>query len=74
MRDAVAEWMSEERHYNVFKDAQNVSRAGHFTQVVWKGTSQIGGAISPDGRFVVVNYFPAGNMAGEFKANVGARS
>ncbi|CAE7460982.1 mtcA2 [Symbiodinium sp. CCMP2456] len=43
---------------------------GHFTQVVWKGTKQVGMALSEDGRFCVANYFPAGNMMGSFKENV----
>jgi len=43
---------------------------GHFTQVVWKGTKQVGMAVSEDGRFCVANYFPAGNMMGSFKENV----
>ncbi|CAE7521459.1 GLIPR2 [Symbiodinium sp. KB8] len=43
---------------------------GHFTQVVWKGTKQVGMAVSEDGRFCVANYFPAGNMMGAFRENV----
>lgn len=47
--------------------------SGHFTQVVWKGTKEVGfgHAKSNSGSvFVVANYFPAGNMQGEFRRNV----
>lgn len=43
---------------------------GHFTQVVWKGSKQVGMALSEDGRFCVANYYPAGNVMGHFKENV----
>jgi len=37
---------------------------GHFTQVVWKDTKEVGLAISEDGCFIVANYYPAGNNTG----------
>ena len=46
---------------------------GHFTQVVWKATTNlgIGRAVSNSNNlYVVANYFPGGNMGGEFEANV----
>lgn len=46
---------------------------GHFTQVVWKETKEVGfgKAKSGGGRvFVVGSYRPAGNMVGSFKDNV----
>ena len=51
----------------------SVSGCGHFTQVVWKGSKEvgIGKAFGNDGRvFVVANYYPAGNILGKFKDNV----
>ena len=48
---------------------------GHFTQVVWKNTRDIGigKAFGKDGRvFVCVNYHPPGNVIGRFKDNVQA--
>ncbi|CAE7516461.1 Glipr2 [Symbiodinium natans] len=53
-----------------FEKATFTPGTGHFTQVVWKGTTQVGMALSEDGRFCVANYFPAGNMMGAFKKNV----
>ena len=35
---------------------------GHFTQVVWRDTREVGLAYSEDGKFIVANYSPAGNM------------
>lgn len=46
---------------------------GHFTQVVWKGSKEIGvgRATSSGGRTVVVaNYRPPGNVLGMFATNV----
>jgi len=53
-----------------------VVTAGHFTQVVWKSTKEmgIGKAVAANGWvFVVASYRPAGNMMGAFAANVGAK-
>lgn len=50
--------------------------AGHFTQVVWKGSTQlgIGKADGMKGNmkctFIVGRYKPAGNFIGRFKNNV----
>eukprot|EP00930_Biecheleria_cincta_P031744 TRINITY_DN22012_c0_g1_i2.p1 TRINITY_DN22012_c0_g1~~TRINITY_DN22012_c0_g1_i2.p1 ORF type:complete len:333 (-),score=71.41 TRINITY_DN22012_c0_g1_i2:250-1248(-) len=48
------------------------SGTGHFTAVVWAATTQVGMATSADGRFIVANYFPAGNVmpASNFQTNV----
>ena len=46
---------------------------GHFTQVVWKGSKEIGvgKAQGRDGKTIVVaSYRPAGNMVGSFRDNV----
>ena len=46
---------------------------GHFTQVVWKGSEElgIGKATDSKGRvYVVANYRPAGNYIGNFATNV----
>ena len=47
--------------------------SGHFTQVVWKGSEEmgIGKAQSKEGSwYVVANYRPPGNMMGDFEKNV----
>ena len=46
---------------------------GHFTQVVWKASREVGVAevvTSTNKRFIVARYSPAGNIEGQFKANV----
>jgi len=43
---------------------------GHFTQVVWLETRYVGMAKSANGRFIAANYFPGGNMKGQFENNV----
>ena len=43
---------------------------GHFTQVVWVGTTHVGLSASNCGNFIFANYFPAGNMQGSFERNV----
>ena len=60
------------------------SKTGHFTQVIWKGSTQLGCAVRecPNGMtagassslkpafLVVCRYAPAGNYLGQFAANV----
>ena len=54
--------------------AARESKAGHFTQVVWKGSREIGvgRAFADKGQsvYVVCNYLPAGNYIGHYKENV----
>lgn len=70
-RDAVELWYGEEKLYKY--DGQFSKSAGHFTQIVWKKTQQIGVAIvgnSARGSYVVVDYYPRGNVIGSFFQNV----
>lgn len=46
---------------------------GHFTQVVWKETKELGVGCTKarDGKiYVVANYYPPGNYIGDFAVNV----
>lgn len=46
---------------------------GHFTQVVWATTTQVGGGVakSKSGKtYVVGRYFPPGNVKGGFLENI----
>lgn len=66
-------WYDEIVAYN-YTDPKFSSAAGHFTQVVWKNSVQlgIGIAFSSDNRkvLVVAQYYPPGNVAGRFTDNV----
>ena len=61
--------------YNFKKpeSTNNVGVCGHFTQVVWKDTKEVGfgGALSKKGKWYAVgNYYPAGNVLNDFGKNV----
>ncbi|CAF3795999.1 unnamed protein product [Rotaria sp. Silwood1] len=72
-KTATESWYSEVRHYNYSWGGFSMS-TGHFTQVVWKSTKQlgVGVAFGDGGRKVIVvaQYRPAGNMRGDFQRNV----
>lgn len=45
----------------------------HFTQIVWRGSTSLGVGIATSGSgrtYVVAHYYPQGNMADQFTANV----
>ncbi|XP_066524864.1 GLI pathogenesis-related 2 [Hoplias malabaricus] len=70
---AVESWYSEIKDYN-FSKSGHQPKTGHFTQVVWKETKEIGVGMATDGNtvFVVGQYRPAGNItnAGYYEKNV----
>ena len=72
-QSAVDDWYDEIEQYN-FQDATFSSTTGHFTQLVWKGTQQVGFgvALSSDGKsvYIVAQFSPPGNYLGEFDTNV----
>ncbi|XP_030621351.1 Golgi-associated plant pathogenesis-related protein 1, partial [Chanos chanos] len=72
-KEAVDSWYSEIKDYD-FSNPRFQSNTGHFTQVVWKATTEVGVGLATDGNtvFVVGQYSPAGNMTNEgyFERNV----
>jgi len=65
-------WLEMRKHYN-FQKAEFSELAGNFTQLVWKSTREIGVGIAwnKDGKSIVVcNYYPPGNINGNFLDNV----
>ena len=66
-----AAWYSEVGKYNFANPGFSAS-TGHFTQVVWAGSTQLGCAKAVCGNFDywVCRYAPAGNITGQFPANV----
>ncbi len=52
---------------------QFVYQTGHFTQVVWKKSAELGiaKAVSRSGKcYISGNYYPPGNYQGQFVENV----
>ncbi len=67
--DASKSWYSEidDYTYGIVNDS-NWNKTGHYTQMVWKNTTQVGIALAKcsDGAIIIVaNYNPAGNYMGE---------
>lgn len=69
--DAVDSWYSEVSYYN-FSNPGYSSEAGHFTQLVWKESKDLGCGASCQNNACVVtcNYYPPGNVIGLFSSNV----
>ena len=66
--DAVKAWESEKKYYRgETLNSSNWYKAGHYTQLVWKNTKDLGCAkVECKGYIIVVcNYDPPGNFLGE---------
>lgn len=67
--DASLAWYSEIQQYTYGKlDENNLNNTGHYTQMIWKNTKEVGVGIATcqdGGVIVVANYNPAGNYMGE---------
>jgi len=72
--EAVDSWYSEIKDHDFAKEpSPGVLKSGHFSQVVWFSSKQVGvgKARSKSGRvYVVANYSPAGNFLGDYCDNV----
>lgn len=70
---AVKFWYSEfeDPGYN-FAEPGYQAGTGQFSALVWYNTTHVGMSKSEDGRFVVANYYPAGNLISksQFQKNV----
>lgn len=67
----VGAWNDEKRYFRpglfpYVSSTGNWQDVGHFTQVVWKGTTHIGCAVHRDARyeFLICRYSPKGNIDG----------
>uniref|UniRef100_A0A4W4EIF2 SCP domain-containing protein n=1 Tax=Electrophorus electricus TaxID=8005 RepID=A0A4W4EIF2_ELEEL len=71
--EPVDKWYSEIKDYNFSKPGFQPN-TGHFTQVVWKSSQEVGVGLATDENtvFVVGQYKPPGNVSnpGYFKDNV----
>ncbi|CCE64777.1 hypothetical protein TPHA_0I02760 [Tetrapisispora phaffii CBS 4417] len=72
--DAVEAWYSEISSYD-FSNPAYSSSTGHFTQLVWKSSTQVGCGFKQCnndwGTYIICSYNPAGNYIGQFAENVG---
>lgn len=73
---AVDAWGNERAHYNFHKPRFS-EVTGHFTQLVWKRTTSVGcgrvncnGKNDVEGWFLVCEYWPPGNVGGEYAEEV----
>lgn len=73
--EAVASWVGERSRYD-FGSPGFSGRTGHFTQVVWRGSRELGCASAQcnGGDLWVCNYDPPGNVRGQYRENVRPRS
>jgi pathogenesis-related protein 1 len=67
----VGMWYDEVKRYS-FRSAAFSMQTGHFTQVVWRATTEVGcGHVQCGGiELWVCQYDPPGNVQGQFRANV----
>ena len=71
-------WYSEFQNYDYDKgSSKNGGVIGHFTQLVWKSTTEIGCAVAEGtwnrltpSYFICCNYVPEGNLHGQYTRNV----
>lgn len=67
--DASQSWYSEINEYTFrVVTHQNYYNTGHYTQMIWKNTKNVGIGIAKcrDGSIIIVaNYFPCGNVIGQ---------
>lgn len=66
--EAINLWGSEKNIYNYQQNrCQAGKQCGHYTQIVWKGTTELGCAMQScanGSQIYVCSYFPAGNIIG----------
>ncbi|XP_068151979.1 Golgi-associated plant pathogenesis-related protein 1 [Drosophila tropicalis] len=72
--DAVRSWYNEVTQYNWQRPSFQMN-TGHFTQVVWKNSTELGVGFAKRGNtiFVVCNYNPPGNYNNMYRENVSPR-
>lgn len=70
---ATDSWYNEVKSYSYNYPGFSMG-TGHFTQVVWKGSTKVGFgyALTSDGRslYIAAQYTPPGNYMGQFSQNV----
>lgn len=72
-KDVCRSWYEEVKQYAFNVEPRGVIKGGQFTQMVWKGTKELGVGLGQtrSGKVIVVcTYYPRGNVLGQFVANV----
>ena len=72
IENVINTWYNEEKNYN-YDSNKYKKGTGHFTQMIWKGTKEVGFGYSKlynNKSIFLVYYYPAGNEIGKFKENV----
>ena len=70
--EIIEKWYKERDYFN-FSLNKYQKNTGHFTQLVWKSTKEIGVGLESDSDnnyCCVALYYPGGNIIGEFSDNV----
>jgi hypothetical protein len=62
-------WYDEIKLYN-FNGGDFSEATGHATQMLWKGSTQLGCGWAPGCQLLVCHYDPPGNVIGQFSQNV----
>ena len=66
---AADDWLAEHRVYRGERiSEENFMRVGHYTQMVWSGTTSVGfgyARAASGNVYIVANYFPPGNFLGQ---------
>ncbi len=65
--DGVRSWVDESRDYDYNVNHGHGKTVGHYTQVVWSGTTAVGcgQAVGYGSMWMVCNYYPVGNIVGQ---------
>lgn len=71
-REVIKKWYEEVKDHTFGTEVVNYNSL-HFTQVVWKGSNELGIGMAKNNKgqtYVVANYNPRGNIVGQFSSNV----
>lgn len=72
-KDVCRSWYDEIKEYTFGVEPRGALKAGHFTQLVWKQSIELGVGMAKTKKgktLVVCNYSPRGNIIGSFAKNV----